>query len=112
MVKINQTDQRHPVMKKVFNSYFHNKQKSINALEIGTWFGEGSTKLWMDLLPNESIFTIVDQWKPYASPEDKLSKHFDYAEMDNKVYDALKNTIDVIKYYEKNNNSNNLTINL
>jgi hypothetical protein len=113
MVSKNQMHKKRlPVMRKVFNSYFPNKQKSLNCLEICVWFGEGSTKLWMELLPNESILTLVDEWKPYASPEDKLCKHFDYAEMDNKVYDALKNTIDVIKNYETFNNANNLTINL
>ena len=65
----------------------------------------------MRLLSKDSILTIVDSWKPYHSPQDKINNHF-YTEMDNEVYDALKNTIDVIKNYETSNNINNLKINL
>ena len=56
----------------------------INALEIGTWFGEGSMSLWLDELPKDSALTVIDYWKPYITDVDK-EKNDDYIQVDQTI---------------------------
>ena len=43
--------------------------RPINLLEIGTWFGAGSTALFLEILPRGSSITLVDSWRKYHPPE-------------------------------------------
>jgi hypothetical protein len=43
--------------------------RPINLLEIGTWFGAGSTALFLEVLPRGSSITLVDSWRKYHPPE-------------------------------------------
>ncbi|HEX3654342.1 MAG TPA: class I SAM-dependent methyltransferase [Pirellulales bacterium] len=45
--------------------------KPIDLLEIGTWFGEGSTASFFEALPEGSNVVLVDPWRPYSSEPDK-----------------------------------------
>lgn len=75
-------------------------KRPINALEIGVWYGEGSTKIWLDALIEKSSITLIDFWKPYASNRDKQDSAFDYQKMDNLTHEAFINTINVVREYE------------
>jgi len=46
-------------------------QQPILALEIGTWFGKGSTQIWIKSLPKGSSLVLMDSWRPYLSASDK-----------------------------------------
>ncbi len=45
----------------------------ITALEVGTWFGVGSTQLWLASFPQGSSLFLLDSWRSYVTPEDKAS---------------------------------------
>ena len=58
----------------------------IHALEIGTWFGEGSTQIWLHNLPAGSTLTLVDPWRPYGSAADMADPGFNYAAVDSRSW--------------------------
>lgn len=72
----------------------------IQALEVGTWFGEGSTQIWLDHLCAGSTLTLVDPWKPYASAADLADKEWNYAAMDGQVLQAYLSTILAVRKFE------------
>jgi hypothetical protein len=61
----------------------------IKALEIGTWFAEGSTALWLEHLKPGSSLTLVDAWRPYASPSDVQASDGYWNAMDGATTDAF-----------------------
>lgn len=54
----------------VLKSIMDNFDGPINVLEIGVWFGEGSTQILLDYLPDNSILHLVDYWDNYISDHD------------------------------------------
>jgi predicted O-methyltransferase YrrM len=58
------TLRRREKMKSLATTYFKNP---MNMLEIGTWFGVGSTKVWFENLPAGSAITLLDSWRPYIA---------------------------------------------
>lgn len=55
----------------------NNFSKPITALEIGTWFGEGSTKVLINELPNSSSLVLIDSWKPFVQKLDSsINKNY------------------------------------
>jgi hypothetical protein len=73
------------------------------ALEIGTWFGEGSTQIWLANLPVGSTLTLVDSWRPYASSEDRGESGWDYAATDSLVLEAYLSTVLAVRRFENQN---------
>ncbi len=59
---------RAPAMRAVVRDNFSGP---ISALEIGTWFGSGSTKVWIDALPQGSSLFLVDAWGRYLTDSDR-----------------------------------------
>lgn len=66
------------------------------VLEIGTYFGEGSTKVFIDGLSNQADFFVMDRWSSYISTTDKAKSPF-YRIMDGMAYFAATNTLRVIR---------------
>lgn len=58
------------LMRNVVTSNF---SRPIVALEVGTWFGQGSTRAWIDTLPRGSTLVLLDSWRSYLSDADKSS---------------------------------------
>jgi SAM-dependent methyltransferase len=81
----------------------HNK-KPLKFLEIGTWYGEGSTRIWLDSLHPDSSVTLIDYWKSFSSKKDLKNKNFDYKKFDELTHNAYMNTIKVVKEYEQKKN--------
>lgn len=80
--------QRAPIMKMLFSTAF--KDKPIKGLEIGVWYGIGSTQIWMEECAPNSEFYLIDSWKPYASKEDLVEDTAGpYKEMDDQSTDAF-----------------------
>ena len=63
----------------------------IEALEIGTWFGEGSTEVFRkNLLPGSQLY-LLDAWRPYFRGEDLNFPY--YENMNFLSFAALRNVI-------------------
>ena len=63
----------------------------IKALEIGTWFGEGSTAVFRkNLLPGSTLF-LLDAWRPYFRGDDLNFPY--YENMNDLSFAALHNVI-------------------
>ena len=56
------------LMRDVVRSSF---SQPIVALEVGTWFGRGSTRVWIEALPRGSTLVLLDSWRSYLSDSDK-----------------------------------------
>jgi len=61
-------ENRIPAMRAIIPENF---SKPITALEIGTWFGSGSTRIWMETLPPGSSLFMVDAWGRYITNVDR-----------------------------------------
>tara|TARA_B100000795_G_scaffold240258_1_gene202344 strand:+ start:167 stop:1012 length:846 start_codon:yes stop_codon:yes gene_type:complete len=95
---------RKEIMTKVFEESFKDKSKPLKFLEIGTWFGEGSTKLWLKFLPKNSQLYLVDTWGKYIS--DKDSNASSWMQMINKIgFQANRNVLKNIHEYEEQVNN-------
>lgn len=75
----------------------------INALEIGTWFGEGSLQIWLKHLAPGSTLTLVDPWRSYASAADLADSQWNYAAMDGQMLEAYLSTILAVRKFENAN---------
>ncbi len=75
----------------------------INALEVGTWFGEGSMQVWLKHLAPGSTLTLVDPWRAYASAADLADPQWDYAAMDSLMLEAYLSTIMLVRKFENAN---------
>ena len=75
--------------------------RPINALEVGTWYGEGSTRIWLEALQDKSSITLIDCWKPFSSERDYQDTMFDYKKMDDMMQDAYFNVYGVVREYEE-----------
>jgi hypothetical protein len=51
--------------------------KPITCLEIGIWFGKGSTSILMNHLPIGSTLISVDKWDLYLTTEDKKTSEME-----------------------------------
>lgn len=95
----------------------HNSAKKlgggIRGMEIGVWYGKGSTQIWLKRAPASSEILLIDSWKPYASNRDLVDDTaFDYKEMDDLTTDAFKSAFLEIKKIEMGRLQDNLAISL
>ena len=64
-------------------------QRPVRLLEIGVWYGLGSTDIWLThCAPGSEIF-LVDPWRPYASQEDLRYTGWDWKGVDDQSTDAF-----------------------
>ena len=110
MVAQNQAWQgRAEVMELLIKSAFSGP---INALEIGVWYGIGSTNIWLNHLKPTSTLCLVDPWRPYASKEDLTQDvEYDYKEMDDLSTDAFLSTYLNVKKFQNEQASRNVKVN-
>lgn len=83
----------------------NNLSEGAKIMEIGSWFGEGSTRVILENAPRNSTVFIIDSWTPYTSVSDRGSR-FDwlfnfYKTMDDLTFSAFHNISRVILDYEK-----------
>lgn len=80
--------ERAPIMKELFTTAFGTK--AVKGLEIGVWYGVGSTQIWLQHCGPNSEFYLIDSWKPYSSHEDLTDDtSYNYKEMDDLSTDAF-----------------------
>lgn len=66
--------------------------KEFTALEIGTWFGEGSTQIWGKYLKPGARLFLCDPWTTYASELD-VKKAPTYSLMDKLHHIAINSAL-------------------
>ena len=89
----------------------------VRALEIGVWYGIGSTNIWLENLQEGSELILIDAWKPYASKTDISGNDFapsnwNYAKMDSLSSDAFLSTFFNIKKFETQNEARKIDVSL
>jgi predicted O-methyltransferase YrrM len=95
------TNQIHPHRRRVMEQAIRTFKRPIHALEVGSWFGEGSTRVWLENLHPGSTLTLVDAWRPYASSADRLEdREWDYAAMDGQASEAFLATFLAVRRFE------------
>jgi predicted O-methyltransferase YrrM len=70
-------------------------EKPISVLEIGTWYGLGSTQVFKRYLPDGSSLLMLDKWSSYASEEDIKSERSWYRQMDAQSKEALLSVLEI-----------------
>ena len=90
--------QRREAMGQIIRNNFN---KPIEVLEIGTWFGEGSTKLWLSQLQENSSIILVDSWKPYATEYELKKGPIITLIMDKVPNVALRNVLKFVDEIEE-----------
>jgi hypothetical protein len=78
----------------IFKKY-DNYSKPLNILEVGTWTGEGSTKVWINLLKKnkDSKLFLIDLWRQFYTHNDNKSALY----MNDLYRVALNNVLNLIK---------------
>ena len=89
--------QRTPVLEALAEAYL---SSCFVALEIGTWFGEGSTQIWANRLTPGSQLFLIDGWKEYISDADK-ARDTAYSAMDSVHHIAINSVLKTIYEREK-----------
>jgi hypothetical protein len=96
-------DFRAPIMKTLIQEAFTGP---VSALEIGVWYGIGSTNIWLENLKPGSTLCLVDAWKPYSSVQDLADKEYNYKKMDDLSTDAYLSAFLNVKKFESENDKN------
>lgn len=84
------TNQAWPARVQAQLELFSSFSSPISCLEIGVWFGKGSTSNLMKVLPTGSTLISVDRWEPYVSELDRKT-----SEMDNLTFLAAHSALNV-----------------
>jgi hypothetical protein len=100
------------IMVKLFASAFSNVP--IKGMEIGVWYGLGSTKIWLENCHANSELYLLDSWKPYASVEDLTqdSAAYHYKGMDDLSTDAFLSSYLNIKRVEESRRQDNVKVHM
>jgi len=105
-------------MKLVFKEFigFIRQQKNrggVRGMEIGVWYGKGSTQIWLNLAPRDSEFMLIDSWKPYASNRDLIDDTpGNWKEINNLSTDAFMSAFLETKKIEMERSRDNLAVTL
>jgi hypothetical protein len=98
------------IMADLFRQHFSGKP--INAVEIGVWYGIGSTNIWLENLAKGSQLFLIDSWAPYASPDDLKDPEWDYRRMDELSTDAFMSAFLSVRRFETSSRRDEVKINL
>ena len=82
----------------------------MSLLEIGVWYGIGSTNIWLEYLQPGSNVVLMDSWKPYASQLDLDDKEWGYKQMDDLSTDAYLSCFLNVKKFENEHWKKNIKI--
>lgn len=74
--------------------------RPIRALEIGVWYGVGSTNIWLNNLRDESKLVLLDGWRPYSSSEDLADHDEGWHKIDTLSTNAFLSTFLNVRKFE------------
>jgi hypothetical protein len=87
-------------------------QTPISALEIGVWYGVGSTNIWLNNLKENSSILLLDSWMPYSSESDLKDPGWNYKQMDDMSTDAFLSAFLNVKKFQSEQAHKNIRINM
>jgi predicted O-methyltransferase YrrM len=67
--------------------------RPADVLEVGSWFGTGSTRVWLSSLKSGSSLTVIDSWKSYITEADKKTGIASTVRMDAVHQHAIMSTL-------------------
>lgn len=74
--------------------------RPINMLEIGTWYGVGSFRLWLEFLPSGSTITVMDLWRNVSNDGlPSLQVELD-TNPEEVIFNGWKSTIEQVRQFE------------
>jgi hypothetical protein len=87
----------------------------VRALEIGVWYGAGSTGIWLENFMPGSDVVLLDAWRPYASAADVSGDQFgsanwDYAKMDSLTSEAFLSAFLNVRKFENELDDKNVSL--
>ncbi len=98
---------RREILQLIVTRHFHGP---IKVLEVGTWFGVGSTRVWFDNIPNGSSLTLVDSWRAYISNTDLKEGPVSTAVMDALPHSAIMSTLKEVYRIEAQKRDLDITV--
>ena len=66
---------RAPIMEGFFKVLFGSRP--IKGMEVGVWYGKGSTKIWLENCVANSEFWLVDTWRPFLQSRRSVNEDVD-----------------------------------
>lgn len=78
-------------------------KEPADVLEIGSWFGAGSTQIWLAALKPGSSLTIIDSWKSYFAAKDRPTSGASAIHMDAVPQHAISSTLRRVFQHEATN---------
>jgi len=102
--------ERSSIMAELFRHFFGGK--STKALEVGVWYGIGSTNIWLDNLVSGSELFLIDSWRPYSSEDDLNDSEWNYRSMDQLSTDAFLSTFLNVRKFEESPRRDEVEISL
>tara|TARA_R110002020_G_scaffold116694_4_gene267356 strand:- start:10661 stop:11425 length:765 start_codon:yes stop_codon:yes gene_type:complete len=90
-------------------------KQRVKALEIGVWYGAGSTSIWLETFMPGSDVVLLDAWRPYASAADVSrdqfgSANWDYAKMDSLSSEAFLSAFLNVRKFENELGDKNVSL--
>lgn len=101
---------RAPIMKELFLTAF--KDTPIRLLEVGVWYGLGSTDIWLSNCGAGSELFLVDAWAPFSSEDDLNDPGWDYKKVDDLSTDAFLSAYLNTKRLEDQRKDDNVKVHL
>lgn len=86
--------ERMPYMEKAAARFFI---PGCKILEVGTWMGQGSTKIWLHYMPPDSQLVCIDKWSAYISENDLNAGPSHYVAMNDLSRTAINVSLNVIE---------------
>lgn len=71
-------------------------------LEVGSWMGHGSTQIWLNNMPKDSLLVCVDRWESYISQTDADDAFESYVSMHKLARTAMNVALNAISSNESN----------
>lgn len=87
----------------------------VRVMEIGVWYGIGSTNIWFDSFMDGSEIVLIDAWRPYASDADVSGPEFrptywNYAKMDSLSTEAFLSAFLSVRRFENENGGKDVSL--
>lgn len=97
-------------MKELFSRAF--ARRRIRILEIGVWYGVGSTDIWLSNCQAGSEIYLADSWAPYASEGDLNDHEWNWKKVDDLSTDAFLSAYLNTKRLQEERQADNIKIHL
>lgn len=104
-------DVRRDIMNRIADAVL--SKRPVKILEVGVWYGVGSTRIWLQkCAPGSQVF-LLDAWRPYSSDKDLYEdRSWNYKAMDDMSTDAFLSAYLSTRRIEAERAHENVKVNL